>query len=56
MSVLVGVAGAALLFVVFGLLRLGRGHDRCAGCAGGCASDEHCHTNHSSRRETDEPS
>jgi len=53
MIVLIGMAGVALLFIVFGLLSRVRGTHRCAGCEGGCASgDAHPHAD-SERRSTD---
>lgn len=51
MNVLLGIAGAAALFVVFGLLRRGRepeGHEGCSGCA---SNDCQFHPSHA--RPTD---
>jgi hypothetical protein len=53
MNVILGIAGAVLLFVVFGLMRRGRDTGTCEGCGGGCASREACHLKPVPRRPTD---
>ena len=48
MNALVGIAGVALLFAIFGLVRRGREPEPCESCGGGCASRGGCHMEPSS--------
>jgi hypothetical protein len=42
MTAVLGIAGAALLFVLFGLLRRGREPEACSGSCGSCDASAHC--------------
>jgi hypothetical protein len=53
MNFLIGIAGVALLFIVFGVMSRGRRHERCAECGGGCASRDPHPLDTSDRRSPD---
>ena len=42
MTTVLGIAGAAVLFILFGLLRRGREPEACGGSCGTCHAADHC--------------